>query len=53
MQLLGRSLHDIEESLSQAGVALERDDMGAVIPRYGVGLFAPTGDVEGVQLGSD
>lgn len=53
VQLLGTPLDDVEVSLSNVGVEIRRDDMGAEVPKFGVGLFAPAGEIEGVELGSD
>ena len=53
VQLLGKSLDDVESELGQKGINISRDDMGALIPSVSVGLYAPAGTVDGVQLGSD
>lgn len=53
--LLGRSLtavlHDL--STSTAGLHIVRDRAGASIQEWRVGLYAPTGIVEGVSIGAD
>ena len=53
VQLLGEPLQAVRELLGARGVQIEFDDLGALIPSLAVGLFAPSGVVEGVQLGSD
>lgn len=53
VHLLGKSLDDVESELAEKGINISRDDMGAMIPSVSVGLYAPAGTVEGVQLGSD
>jgi hypothetical protein len=53
VQLLGKSLDDVESELGEKDINISRDDMGAMIPSVSVGLYAPAGTVEGVQLGSD
>lgn len=52
VQLLGKSLDDVEAALGENDIELRRDDMGATIPSVAVSVFAPDGTVEGVQLGS-
>lgn len=46
VQLLGESLNAVRERLAAAGVEVEFDDLGAVIPSLSIGLFAPAGAVE-------
>lgn len=53
VQLLGEQLATVEEKLGDKDVSLETDDLGAMVPSVSVGLYAPSGVVEGVQLGSD
>ena len=53
VQLLGEELDPLQTSLGDRGLELVLDDMGATIPSVQVGLYAPGGVVEGVQLGSD
>lgn len=53
VQLLGQPVEGVIDSLGARGVEVVPDDMGATIPSMSVGLYAPSGDVEGVQLGSD
>ena len=53
VQLVGEPLQTVAERLGATGVQMWFDDLGAQIPSLAVGLFAPAGVVEGVQLGSD
>ena len=53
VQLLVKSLDDVESELAAKDINISRDDMGAMIASVSVGLHAPAGTVEGVQLGSD
>jgi hypothetical protein len=53
VQLLGEDLTTVEKSLDRRGMDLEPDHLGARIPSVSVALYAPSGVVEGVQLGSD
>jgi hypothetical protein len=53
VQLLGEPLHLVSELLQGRGIEIDLDDLGGVIPSLSVGLYAPSGVVEGVQLGSD
>lgn len=53
VQLLGEPVDALKEALAAHGVEVVPDEMGAVIPDLEVGLYAPDGTVEGVQIGSD
>ena len=53
VQLVGERLDDVVEALGAMEVEVVLDDIGASVPSVSVGLYAPDGTVEGVQLGSD
>ena len=53
VQLVGESVESLVEALGAKGIEVVPDEMGAVVPSLSVGLYAPGGTVEGVQLGSD
>ncbi len=53
LQLLGEHVDALVEALAAQGVEVLPDEMGAVIPALEIGLYAPDGTVEGVQIGSD
>jgi hypothetical protein len=49
--LLERGLDAVSHELREAGLAVTRDDLGAKVVGRGVGLYAPSGVVEGVSIG--
>jgi hypothetical protein len=49
--LLGRPLANTIRELRDSGLGIVEDADGAVLEGWGVGLYAPTGTVEGVSLG--
>lgn len=53
VQLLGEPVDALKDALAAHGVEVVPDEMGAVVPSLEVGLYAPDGTVEGVQIGSD
>lgn len=53
LQLIGEPVDALVEALAAQGVEVVPDEMGAVIPALEIGLYAPDGTVEGVQVGSD
>lgn len=53
VQLVGESVGSLVEALGAKGIEVVPDEMGALVPSLTVGLYAPDGTVEGVQLGSD
>jgi hypothetical protein len=53
VQLLGRPIQALAELLGSQSVQIEFDDLGARMPDLSIELFAPSGVVEGVQLGSE
>ena len=53
VQLLGEPVDALVDALAAQGVEVVPDEMGAVVPSLEVGIYAPDGTVEGVQIGSD
>ena len=53
VQLLGERVDALTTALAAQGVEVVPDEMGAVVPSLEIGLYAPDGTVEGVQVGSD
>jgi hypothetical protein len=49
--LLARDLGDVLEELRDKRVLVEHDLDGAIVPGWRVGLYAPTGTIEGVSIG--
>ena len=53
VELMGRRLDQLVEEMERHDLKLVPDDLGGVIQGLEVGIYAPDGLVEGVQLGSD
>lgn len=51
VELLGRELSAVLEELRAAGLVVITDQDGAAIEGWRVGLYAPSGVVEGVSIG--
>ncbi len=49
--LLGRPLNQVLDDLAQAGIPAATDDCGAFAAGWRIGLYAPSGTVEGVSVG--
>lgn len=49
--MIGRTVHDVLHDLRNRDVFGEQDPDGATIPGWGIGLYAPSGQVEGVSVG--
>ncbi|MEQ4205798.1 hypothetical protein [Actinopolymorpha sp. B9G3] len=53
IELMNQELEYLVERLATKDLVVERDDYGGVITPLAVGLYAPSGVVEGVQIGGD
>jgi hypothetical protein len=51
VRLLGLALSDVMENLREHGLTVIADPDGASIQEWQVGLYAPSGTVEGVSIG--
>lgn len=53
IELMNQNIEELIRRLAAESLPVERDDLGGVITPLQVGLYAPSGVVEGVQLGRD